>query len=335
MFPDFVPGDFEPGPHRQALIGYPRLLEAIDRAAAGGRLAHAYLLAGPPAVGKRAAAMRFAQALLCPHLPAQERPCGHCRTCRLTLEVALPDLHWRDPPLKVDAARALQSELALAPVEGRLRVAILPEIELASPSAANSLLKTLEEPPGHAVLILTSAQQGEVLPTIRSRCQVLAMRPLTPLAVSDALQAEWDAGPEQAELLGRLSGGRLGWAASALRDESTLEGRQGWLDALAELLASGRSERFARAEALAKDSGELPVGLGMWLGWWRDLLLLHSGVDRALVNRDRLDGLRQAAGRYGLAETLAATNATDEAIRCLAANTNPRLTLEVLFSELP
>ncbi|MCB0215015.1 MAG: DNA polymerase III subunit delta' [Caldilineae bacterium] len=324
-----------PGPHRIALHGYPRLVESFGRAARSGRVGHAYLLAGPPGVGKCQAARFFAQAILCGAEPAERRPCGHCRSCRLAAEDGLADLRRVDPPLKVEAVRALQSELALAPVEGGRRVALLPEIELASPSAANSLLKTLEEPPAQAILLLTSAQLSAVLPTIRSRCQVLQMSPIPTERVAQLLIEAHGLAPDRAELLGRLSGGRLGWALAALQDPSLLEARQLWLDGLGALLAEGRVARFERAEALAREAAELPVGLAIWMGWWRDLLLLLHGVEAPLINRDRLDGLRRAAGRYGVPEAMAVLRSIEEALRRLEANTNPRLTLEVLFLELP
>lgn len=335
MLPEPDAAGWAPGPHRISFLGYPRLRESLARAARGGRLGHAYLLAGPPAVGKRSAARYLAQALLCRAEPAERQPCGHCRSCRLLAEGGLADLHEIEPPLKVEAARSLQAELALAPVEGRWRVALLPEIELATPSAANSLLKTLEEPPAHALLLLTTAQGSAVLPTIRSRCQLLPLRPLPPDRVAELLVDRAGADPERAELLGRLSGGRVGWALRALRDERMLESRTRWLESLDALLAEGRLARYARAEALAKEPDDLPEGLSLWMSWWRDLLLLQHGLDRPLIHRDRLDGLRRAAERYDRGQVLSVLRALEDSLERLIANTNPRLTLEVLFTELP
>ncbi len=143
-----------------------------------GRTAQAYLFSGPPAIGKRTLARAVAQRLVCLAPEATRRPCGHCRACRLVAADAWPDVHMLGAPLRIEAVRELQHDLALAPNESPHRVAIVPEVELATLGAANSLLKTLEEPPRQVVLLLTTADPGAVLPTIRSRCQVLPLRPL-------------------------------------------------------------------------------------------------------------------------------------------------------------
>lgn len=332
MFPELDSG---PGPHRVPLEGYPRLVEGLLAAVQSGSNAQAYLLHGPPSVGKRSLARLLAQALLCPAEPAGRRPCGHCRDCRLVASGAYADLHWMPEPLRIEQVRELQSVLHLAPVESACRVAVLPRIEQASPGAANCLLKTLEEPPPQAVLILSSDQISEVLPTVLSRCRVLAMRPLPVEAAARALEARWGLEAEQARLLARLAGGRLGWALRAAGEPALLESRAAWLDDLAHTLGSDRLGRMDRAAALVKREEDLAEGLAIWSGWWRDLLLVHHGLEGPVVNRDRLDELRGASVRFGVADALRSLRAIDLALRRLAAKAQAQLALEVLCLELP
>jgi len=142
------------------------------------RLAHAYLIAGPPGVGKRAFAQRFAASLLCLEPDARGHPCGHCGGCLLMRAGSHPDFSLLVPEsgktqIPIDAVRELSASLALAAHQGRYRVALILPAEAMTPQSANSLLKTLEEPHGRVLLILISDRPLAVLPTLRSRCQRL------------------------------------------------------------------------------------------------------------------------------------------------------------------
>jgi DNA polymerase III subunit delta' len=323
------------GPHRIQVFGHEAVLAGLRRSVADGRVAQAVLLAGPPGVGKRTVARWLAQVLACAVDDVAARPCGHCRACRLVAAGGWPDLYEAPVPLRIDAARGLQHDLALAPAEGAHRLALLPEVELASAGAANSLLKTLEEPPRQVVLVLTTADLGAVLPTVRSRCQVLALRPLPPALVEAALIKCWGGEPEQAALLARLSGGRLGWAGRALADRALLADRQVWLDSLARARAADLPGRLAVAADLARAATGLAEGLAAWSSWWRDVLLAAHGLAELVTNRDRLAEIEAAARRYAPAEVLGCLRGIEMALRRLAANAGSQLTLEVLMLEMP
>ena len=335
MFPDFAELPSAPGAHRVPVYGHAAAVAGLRGAAISGRAAQAYLFTGPPGIGKRTLARWFAQLLVCDAGDAGLRPCGHCRACRLTAAEAWPDLHRLPVPLRIEAVRELQHDLALAPSASAHRVAILPEVELASLGAINSLLKTLEEPPRQVVLLLTSGDASAVLPTVRSRCQVLPLRPLGVAQLSAALVEGWGQSAEQAELLARLADGRLGWAVRTLSDESVLADRAAWLAGLARARSAAVAGRLALAGELARGAEGLPGGLAVWSAWWRDVLLAGQGLTNLIVNRDRLDEVSGAAVHYATAQVVAALRAVESALRALAANASPQLTLEVLLLELP
>jgi len=236
--------------------------------------------------------------------------------------------------IRIDQIRDLQHELALTPVEGRYRIAILCDFEAANAHAANALLKTLEEPPPQVILILTASQADVLLPTIVSRCQVLNLRPLPWQVVRSALLAR--AVPaDQAETLAHLCGGRLGWALRAAADPELLARRSQALDDLQRLLKASRNARFTYAEELARDGQALRETLEVWLSWWRDLLLVTTGTQAPLTNADRTHELERLAQTITADQARHALALLRDATWHLDRNANPRLLAEVLLLDLP
>lgn len=321
------------------MVGHEWAVEMLRRHILHDSVRHAYLLAGPPGVGRRTLALRFAQALLCPIPPSPGEPCGACRTCRQIEAMQYPDLaviqaEKEGGILKVEQVREIRQTLVLKPYQGRYRVALFLRFQEANASAANALLKTLEEAPQHAILILTADTTEQLLPTIVSRCEIMRLRPL-PVETVEAALTERGADPERARLLAHLSGGRPGAAFRMMADDEALKLRVERLDDLLRLLSASRVEKFTYAEKLAKDRETLRRTLFLWLSYWRDVLTRAAGSSAPLVNVDRTAEIESLAGRLGLAAARRLTAEAEKAIERLDMNVNARLLAEVTLLDWP
>jgi DNA polymerase III subunit delta' len=319
------------------VVGHEWAVQFLQGALARGNPSHAYLFIGPPQVGKRTLATEFARSINC---TGEKPPCGSCRSCELVLRGSHSDVatvrgEGVHRTLLIDQVHAMRREANLTPLEGRRRIYIVCGMELANVHAANALLKVLEEPPAHVTFLLTAVAEELVAPTIVSRCQVLPLRPLSRETIAEALRVSWGVEPEQAALLSRLSGGRMGRALTLLQSEPLLLRRQAALEQLQNVLAAHWGQRFDVAAELARRTEQIPEVLEVWLSWWRDLFLAHEGLGDRITNLDRRGELDARRGAFTPAQMRSTLSALQECSDHLQTNVSPRLALERLMLHLP
>jgi DNA polymerase III subunit delta' len=326
--------------------GQDRIISFLTDSLGRGSLAHAYLFVGPPHVGKMTLAVDLARALNC---TAEQHPCGTCRTCQRIAQGKHPDVVMidknagRDPKdrkkaseISIDTIREhLQRGSSLPPYEGKYKVYIIEDADLMSVEAANCLLKTLEEPPQHVVIVLLTAEENVLLPTVISRCQRFELKPVSLPEIESRLSADASLPAERVKLLARLSGGCLGWAISAAVDDGFLKSREARLSEFVSLINRSWDERISYIQQLPSDRKGASEIFSLWISWCRDVLLMKYNCEEAVINLDRINDLKTWAGMMTVPEIKDFIDCLNSAMVNLSYNANMHLLLEVLMLDMP
>lgn len=290
-----------------AIEGHEGPVTILKRALANGTLAHAYLFSGAEGIGKKMTALALAAALNCP----ERGPDGGCSLCPSCCKVASgghPDVHLLVPDgdeIKIDQVRQIQEDLSLRPFEGAAKTLIVDFAERMNPASSNAFLKTLEEPPGEALIILVTAMPQGLLPTIRSRCQELRFQPLPRHTLAQALARKRGISGEDAWFLAALAQGSMGRGLEMDAEQEKAE-RDGIMDLWLGLSRLSAAEVLALAEGFAKDRERLDRLIDIGVECLRDALVYrHTGDERLLVRSGAGERYRSWTERFAVPGMLA------------------------------
>jgi DNA polymerase III subunit delta' len=323
---------------------------------------HAILFTGIAGIGKRMTATTFAMAANClekqqdlmlqgknlPHGDKGNRgeilfsadPCEGCRSCKKIRSGNHPDVIFIEPDgamIKINQIRDLLRTLALKPYEARVRFVVIAESQAMNPSAANALLKVLEEPPDRTIFILTATEASALLPTLVSRCRLVRFNPVSRQDIVQLLEVNRGIDPKQGNILAAMAEGSYARALSMSR--SNWGRRRKWL-----IVAGGlekphllsqrpRSSLMAFSEGLAKSKSTVEDSLAVMKTWLRDLVVWKYAPDK-IINKDLAEKVRYASVNSTVEALLKKIEALEQAQRDVAANMNLRLSLDLLMLRL-
>lgn len=319
----------------EEIRGNTPLVEQLRRSAASGRSSHAYLFLGGAGAGKRLIANTFARALQC---EGEKRPCDSCKSCHAFNHGNHPDVIYFQP-LKngktytiEDVREQLLETVDLKPFQYEKKIYIIEKADTLNIQSQNALLKTLEEPPAHAVFLLLAERAEAFLPTILSRVVVMKIRPLSAETIADYLMQAGHLA-EESHILSAYAQGRIGQALELVEDEGFREMRQDILGKLEALPSMSEGDAYLLAKDFEVYKNDLRF-LDIMELWYRDLLTAKSLREEGyLIQRDKKDAIFRAAKEP--AALLAKKAAAVRTARMrLAQNANFRLTMEVMLMDL-
>lgn len=317
------------------IIGQEQIKEHLQNALTTKKVSHAYIINGEKSSGKEYIAKVFAMALQCEK--GELEPCQECHACKQALSNNQPDIirvgHEKPNTISVDDIRAqINNDVAIKPYSSPYKIYIVNEAEKMTPQAQNAILKTLEEPPEYAVILLLTSNVNALLPTILSRCVVLNMKPVADEKVQKFLMEELKVPDYKADVCVAFARGNVG-KAKALASSEDFENIKN--EALS-LLKYIQDMELHEIVAAIKKIGEYKLEINDYFDimaiWYRDVLLFKATKDaNHLVFREELGALRKCAQRSSYEGIEIVINALDTAKRRLDANVNFDLVMELLF----
>ena len=322
------------------LIGHEWAVQLLQNHIKNNTLRHAYLITGPAAVGKKNLAIRFMQAICCTNPKGSGYPCLECSTCSRLARMEHPDLfpimlEDGSKQIKIDQVRELIHSLSLSAYETNRRFGLLLDFDKANRNAQNSLLKTLEEPPGSVILILTALPASHLFDTVASRCEEIKLNPVPIQTTQTGLQELHQIDLEEAKLLAHISGGKPELALAYHTDSDLRENRDLLLDQHKMILGNTTVDRFQFAANLSKDSSQVQALVDCWGTIWVDVIRLAGNSNAPLQNIDRIDDIKEIAGKVDLQEARQIISQLQRTHHLLEINANLKLTVENLFLQLP
>jgi len=320
------------------IIGQEQIKEHLQNALETGKVSHAYIINGEKSSGKEFIAKIFAMTLQCEQ--GGTEPCNECRSCKQTLSKNQPDIiyvsHEKPNTISVDDIRAqINNDVAIKPYSSKYKVYIINEAEKMTPQAQNAILKTLEEPPAYAVILLLVSNVNTLLPTILSRCVVLNMKPVRDALVKKYLMEELQIPDYKAEVCVAFARGNVGKAKLLASSEEFENVKAEALSLLKYIKDMEIQEIVAAIKKINEYKLEINDYMDIMSIWYRDVLLFKATNDvNHLVFKEEIQTIRKVAARSSYEGIERVIKALDTAKKRLDANVNFDLVMELLLLEV-
>lgn len=318
------------------IIGQEQIKEHLTNAIEQGKISHAYVINGERFAGKEFIANVFAMALQCEH-PDGVEPCQECHSCKQALSANQPDIirvtHEKPNTIGVDDIRTqINTDIAIKPYSSPRKIYIIQEGEKMTAQAQNALLKTLEEPPAYAVILILTTNVDALLPTILSRCVVLNMKPVRDDLVKKYLMEELQIPDYKANVCVAFARGNLGKAKQLASSEEFDHIKEEAVSMLKYVQDMEINEMLAAVKKIQEYKFDVDDYLDILAIWYRDVLLFKATNDaNHLIFKEEIQYIKKCADRCAYEGIEDILKALDKAKSRLKANVNFELTMELLL----
>jgi len=322
-------------PQFKDVIGHEKIIKHFQTAMRTGQVSHAYILEGEAGSGKKLLAGAFAQALEC--VDETGESCKVCHSCMMAESGNHPDIIWvtHEKPNTISVAdirTQVNGDIGIKPYSGKYKIYIIDQAEKMNEQAQNALLKTIEEPPAYAVILLLASQTGAFLPTILSRCITLSLKPLNEDRIQDYILSHTDLTKAEADFCAGYSMGNLGKAMELATNEDRIEMKKVCISLLSSIHQMEIYEVIAYLKELAKYKEDIMELLDMMLVWFHDILIIKTtkSADR-IVFKEEFSLMSQMGDHMSYEGIQNILCAFDKAKLRLRANVNFDVTMELLL----
>jgi DNA polymerase-3 subunit delta' len=318
------------------IIGQEQLKEHLITAIKTDKVSHAYIINGERCMGKEFIAKIFAMAVQCEN-PDNTEPCQTCHSCKQALSSNNPDIifitHEKPGIISVDdIRRQINSDVDIKPYKGPKKIYIIGEAEKMTPQAQNALLKTLEEPPAYAIIILLTANADALLPTINSRCKLLNMKPVAGAKIKHYLMEVMELPDYKADICVAFARGNIGKARLLAVSEEFDKVKDEAISLLKNISDMDISEIIGAIRKINEYKFEVGDYLDILSIWYRDVLLFKATRDlSSLIFKDEYHYIKKVADTYDYEGIEEIIDALEKAKARLYANVNFELTMELLL----
>jgi DNA polymerase-3 subunit delta' len=319
------------------IIGQEQIIASLINSIKNKRLGHAYLFVGPKGIGKKTISRDFAGMILCDqtHIAGS---CMDCKPCRLFFSGSNPDyveLETEGTSIGVETIRDLQSNIAIRPLYSDNKVYLIPDADRMTTQAQNSLLKTLEEPPGHSVLILTTSNPDALIDTIRSRTLRYDFKKNTTKQVYQYLKTNYTEKLEGISFIASYADGIIGTAKELAESGELMNLREDIVNIILKLSRPKLIEVFELFKFFEENKSQIDIVFDIMTLFYRDMLIMKN-LDHTelLINSDKKDIIIKNALNYSNQKLLKNIEIIEEARSSIKQNVNFQLSIEVMLMKL-
>lgn len=317
------------------VVGHKDIIAYIQNAVKSGNVSHAYIMNGERGTGKKLLAKLFAMTLQCEKKGSD--PCNTCHSCKQAESDNHPDIiyvtHEKPNTIQVDDIRnQINNTIDIRPYQGPYKIYIIAHAELMTVQAQNALLKTLEEPPEYAVIMLLTENAESLLPTIKSRCVMLKLRNIKDTLIRKYLMEVLKVPDYKADMCTAFAQGNLGRAITLANSDKFNELKDDVIQLLKYIHEMEISEIIAAVNSASKYKLDIEDFLNIIMAWYRDVLMYKATKDLdRLIFKDQIQFIKNQARVSSYEGIELILDSLEKAKARIKANVNLELTLELLF----